>query len=125
MPIFAQQSSDVLIFTQIVLRDSQGNLIINLEPTKVGYLNIAALNSFLNEESTANDPIINIDNKKMQVIERSARLDFDSKNVISDTTLNTFENGKIITLVRLVHDGIPVTPEDDYTTIWTFIRLLK
>ncbi len=125
LPIFAQQSSDVLILTQIIIRDSQGNLIISLEPTKIGYLNIVALNSFLNEESTVNDPIMNIGNQKMQIIQRLATLDFDSENVISDTTLNTFENGKTITLVRLIHDGLPVTPEDDYTTIWTFIRPLK
>jgi len=123
MPIFAQQTTDVLIFTQITLRDSDRNLIASFEPTKIGYHNSVALDNFLDFESTKNDPIINIGNQKMQIIERAGTLNFDSENVISDTTLNTsLDDGQIITLVRLIHDGIPVTSGDELTIIWTFIR---
>ena len=123
MPIFAQQTTDVLIFTQITLRDSDGNLIASFEPTKIGYHNSVALDNFLDFESTKNDPIINIGSQKMQIIERAGTLNFDSENVISDTTLNTsLDDGQIITLVRLIHDGIPVTSGDELTIIWTFIR---
>ena len=126
IPIFAQQTSDVLIFTQIILRDSQGNLIMTFESTKIGYLNIVALQNFLDKETTANDPIMNIGSQKMQIIERAGVLDFDSENVVSDTTLyTTLENGHTLTLVRLIHDGIPVTAGDELTTIWTFIRPLN
>ncbi len=126
IPVFAQQTSDVFIFTQITLRDSQGNLVMTFEPTKIGYLNIVALQNFLDGESTANDPIMNIGSQKMQIIERAGILDFDSENVISDTTLNTtLENGQALTLVRLIHDGIPVTAGDELTTIWAFIRPLN
>ncbi len=126
IPVFAQQTSDVFIFTQITLRDSQGNLVMTFEPTKIGYLNIVALQNFLDGESTANDPIMNIGSQKMQIIERAGILDFDSENVISDTTLNTtLENGQALTLVRLIHDGIPVIAGDQLTTIWTFIRPLN
>jgi len=123
IPIFAQQTTDVLIFTQITLRDSDRNLIASFEPTKIGYHNSVALDNFLDFESTKNDPIINIGSQKMQIIERAGTLNFDSENVISDTTLNTsLDDGQIITLVRLIHDGIPVTSGDELTIIWTFIR---
>lgn len=126
LPIFAQQTSDVLIFTQVTLRDSQGSLVTSFEPTRIGYHNIVALQLFLDEESTVNDPTMNIGGKQYQIIERAATLDFNSENVISDTTLNTIlDDGQLLTLVRLVHDGMPVTSGDELTTIWTFIRPLN
>jgi len=99
---------------------------MTFESTKIGYLNIVALQNFLDKETTANDPIMNIGSQKMQIIERAGVLDFDSENVVSDTTLyTTLENGHTLTLVRLIHDGIPVTAGDELTTIWTFIRPLN
>jgi len=123
IPIHAQQTSDVIIFTHVILRDSQGNLVISFEPTKIGYLNIVALNNFLDDESTVNDPILDFGSQKMQIIEREGVLNFDSDNVLSDTTLNvSLDDGQILTLVRLIHDGITVTTDDELSIIWTFIR---
>ena len=65
LPIFAQQPSDVLVLTQIILRDSEGNLVVSYEPTKIGYLNLVALNDFLDYESSPNDPILNIGNQNL------------------------------------------------------------
>jgi hypothetical protein len=64
-----------------------------------------------------------VGNQKMQIIERQGILNFDLENVISDTTLNTpLESGQIVTLIRLIHDGVSVISGDELITIWTFIR---
>jgi hypothetical protein len=64
-----------------------------------------------------------IGNQKIQIIERQDVMNFDTENVISDTTLNTpLESGQLVSLIRLIHDGIPVIPGDELITIWTFIR---
>lgn len=123
LPSYAQQTSDTLIFVQNIVRDSQGNLITSFEVTKIGYLAKSSLNNFLDEESSPNDPIINIGSQKMQIMERQIEVDFNSDDVVSDTTLNMIkENGDMLSLVRLIHDGIPVTAGDKQIQIWTFIR---
>lgn len=123
LPVYAQQTSDIYIFTHVILRDLNGNLVASFEPTRIGYINSVALNDFLDNESSTKDPIMNIRNQEMQIIQRAGILNFNSDNVISDTTLNTSrENGQVISLIRLVHDGLPVTNGDELTTIWTFIR---
>lgn len=122
LPSYAQ-TSDTTIFVQHILRDSDGNLVTSFEATKIGYIQQSALTKFLDAESNSNDPIMMIKNQKMQIIERQGTINFDSDNVISDTTLNTpLESGQIVTLIRLIHDGIPVIPGDELITIWTFIR---
>lgn len=122
MPVYAQ-SFETLVFVQNTLRDSEGNLVTSFEVSKIGYLQKVALERFLDAEVSNNDPIVMINNQKMQIIEREISLSFDSDNVISDTTLNaSLENGQIITLVRLIHDGIPVTSGDELTLIWIFVR---
>lgn len=122
LPVNAQ-TSDTTIFVQHILRDSEGNLVTSFEATKIGYIQQSALTKFLDAESNPSDPIMMIENQKIQIIERKGTLNFDSENVVSDTTLNTpNDNGGITTLIRLVHDGIPVIPGDELITIWTFIR---
>lgn len=122
LPAYAQ-NSDSLVFVQNILRDSDGNLVTIFEITKIGYIQQTALAKFLDLESSQNDPVMMSNNQKIQIIQRQVSLSFDSENVISDTTLNTpLDNGQVITLIRLIHDGIPVTAGDELTTIWTFIR---
>ncbi len=120
-PAFGQ-NYDGFIFVQNILRDSDGNLVTTHQVTKIGYINPVALDQFLTEEASQNDPIVSMSGQRMQIIERAITVDFDSKNVLSDTTLNIGEKDKVLTLVRLIHDGIPVTKGDQMTTIWTFIR---
>jgi len=122
LPVNAQ-TSDTTIFVQHILRDSEGNLVTSFEASKIGYIQQSSLTKFLDAESSQDDPVIMIGNQKMQIIERQGTVNFDSENVISDTTLNTpLDDGQIISLIRLVHDGIPVIPGDELITIWTFIR---
>ena len=125
IPSYAQMSESIIL-VQHILRDSEGNLITSFEATKIGYIQKTALTKFLDAESTQNDPVMMVGNQKIQVIERQGSLNFDSDTVVSDTTLNTpLESGQIITLIRLIHDGIPVTLGDELITIWTFIRPVK
>ncbi len=125
LPVYAE-SSNILIFTQVILRDSEGILVTSFEPTKIGYLNELSLHNFLDLELSENDPIITRNNQQLQIIQRAGTLNYNSDNVISDTTLNSqSDNGDITTLVRLIHDGMPVTTGDELITIWTFIRPLN
>ena len=126
-PVFSQTSLNTPIFVQTIFRDSNENLVTSLEITKVSYVNQTILADFLDKESSSNDPIVMIGDQKMQVIERRITLDFYSNDVITNLKFSTDsddDDEQIVSLVKLIHDGIPVTSGDTLTQIWTFVRPL-
>ena len=125
--VFAQNISTpndkIFVFVQTTLRNSDGQLISYLESNKFSHLNLQALNSFLDfETSKGNDPIITIGGKDYQLIRREIIQTFDSDNVISNTSLSDKMDGETILLALFAHDGYPVVAGDQSTYIWTFLR---
>ena len=115
----------IFISVQSELRNSNGQLITFLESSKFTDLNLASLYDFLDfEVSLGNDPVVTIDNKKYQVIQRTRTLTFDSDNVIGSTNLLDNLDGKEIPLARFAHDGLPVVSGDTIQSTWTFVRLV-
>ena len=114
---------DVFVFVQSTVRNSDGILVLYLESTRFSYIGIPQLNSFLDFESSGgNDPIITIDDKHYQVIQRVQSQSFDSEELISTTLLSDSIDGKSIFLVQFPHDGFSVMPGDSMETMWTFVR---
>ncbi|MEX0765008.1 MAG: hypothetical protein WD033_07585, partial [Nitrosopumilaceae archaeon] len=90
---------------------------------KVGYLNVKGLHGFLDYESArGQDPTFTAGETEFQLIRRTITYTYDSQTVISDITLNVAQDGRTITLVRPIHDGISGTAGDTLTAVWTFIR---
>lgn len=119
--VFAQERP-VAMSSQIIVRDSNQNLVAYLEVNKIEYVSLGALHKFLDSELNDSDQIISKNGQDLQVIRRSIDYTADSDNVISDTTLNANFDGKLVTLVRPIHDGIPVRAGDTITILWTFVR---
>jgi len=120
---FAQEQRQIAMSSQIIVRDSDGILVAYLEINKVEYVSLGALHKFLDAEfNPAADQVFSANGQDLQLIRRSIDYNVDSDNVISDTTLNGQVEGRVITLVRPIHDGIPVKSGDTLTVIWTFIR---
>ena len=115
----------IFISVQSELRNSDGQLITFLESSKFTDLNLPALYDFLDfEASLGNDPVVTIDGKNYQVIQRTRTLTFDSDNVIGSTNLSDNLDGAEILLARFAHDGLPVVSGDTIQSTWTFVRLV-
>ena len=113
------------INVQSELRNSDGQLVSFLESSKFTDIDVLALHNFLDfEASVGNDPIMTIDGKKFQIIQRTTILTFDSENVIGSTNLSDNLDGQEILLARFAHDGLPVVPRDTLQSTWTFVRLV-
>ena len=115
----------LFVNVQSELRNSDGQLITYLESSKFTDLNLPALHNFLDfEASVGNDPIVLIDGKNYQIIQRTKTITFDSDNVIGSTNLSDNLDGEVIHLARFTHDGLLVVPGDSLQSTWTFVRLV-
>ena len=76
------------------------------------------------ESSIKQDPIYEIDGKKLQVITRQFTDTFDSQNLYASTELLVNMNRIEVMSVQFLHDGFRVTPGDTVTTVWSFSRLV-
>lgn len=113
----------IIMSLQLILRDSDDHLITYLDVQKVGYLNVKALHEFLDYESArGQDPTFITGGTEFQLIQRTITYTYDSQTVISDVTLNVAQDGRLVTLVRPIHDGISGAAGDTLTAVWTFIR---
>ena len=123
---FAQSSlppDDVYIFVQTFVRNSDGVLVHYFENDKFTDKNLAALDVFLDSEaSRGNAPVINIDDKQFQIIQRSKVLEIDSFQLVASTKLEDTTNPISTLLARYAHDGFFLVPGDTTTQVWTFFR---
>jgi len=115
----------IFISVQSELRNSDGQLITFLESSKFTYLNLSSIHDFLDfEASLGSDPVVSIDGKNYQVIQRTRIITFDSDSVMGSTNLSDNLNGAEILLARFTHDGLVVVPGDSLKSTWTFVRLV-
>ena len=115
---------DTFIFVQTIVHNSQGQLVTYLASDKFSLINFNALENLLNFEESENDPIININGKKFQVIQRQVTIPYEKENVIASTIIAHSTKGILSHVARFAHDGYPLVPGDKVTTVWTFIRPL-
>jgi len=108
------------IFVQTLLENSDGQVVTYLTSDKFTDLNSDAL-----AEVSENDPIININGQKFQVIKRKLTITYDKENVIASTILAHSVDGTLTTVARFAHDGYPIVSGDKVHSIWTFLRPLE
>jgi len=127
-PVFPQHQSvlddGIFVFVQTVVRNSDGVLIAYLESSKFSDLDIPALHSFLDFESSKGSAAISIGGETYQVIRRSHEQTFSNHDVIASTDVYDAFDGRQVHLVRFAHDGYPVSRGDTLESIFTFIRPL-
>lgn len=113
--------SEVFIFVQTIVKDSDGNLVTYLASDKFTHLNLAALDILIEAEKSENDPIIVIDEQKFQVIQRLKRINSNAEDVVASTILAHEQNGVTKQVARFAHDGYPILEGETVTSVWTFI----
>ena len=112
----------VITFVQTFLYNTDGQLITYLASNKFSDLNLGALNRLLNSEATENDPIITINEKKFQIIQRQLTITYDKENVIASTIMAHSVNDTLTMVARFAHDGYPIREGEKVVSVWTFIR---
>ncbi len=113
----------IFIFVQTTVRNSDGQLIAYLESSKFTDLDLGALGTFLDfESSRGDDPIVTIEGREYEVIRRVQSKVFSSEDLVASTILSDNFQGNIIQLARFAHDGYSVSPGDTLDSMWTFIR---
>jgi len=122
-PIFFQ--GHTFIFVQTFVHNSQGQLVTYIASDKFSSINTKALKNLLDFEQSENDPIININGEKFQVIKRQVTIPYEKENVIASTIIAHSTKGVLNLVARFAHDGYPLVPGDKVTTVWTFIRPLE
>jgi len=114
--------SDTFVFVQTLLENSDGQVVTYLTSDKFTDLNTVALQKLLDKEVSENDPIIEINGEKFQVIKRKLSITYDKENVIASTILADSDDNKLTTVARFAHDGYPIVEGDKVHSIWTFLR---
>ena len=126
---FAQNSppsQDVYIFVQTFVRNSDGQLVHYFENDKFTHKYLKELNEFLDfEASRGNDPIYDINGEKFQILKRSKVTQFESNQLVSSTFLSDSEYPHVDFLVRYAHDGYFLSPGDEVTQVWVFLRTIN
>ena len=112
----------VITFVQSFLYNSDGQLITYLASDKFSDINLGALNRLLNSEANENDPIITINDKKFQIIQRELTVTYDKDNVIASTIMAYPINDTLTMVIRFAHDGYPIREGEKVVSVWTFIR---
>jgi len=121
-----EQISDVYIFVQTFVRNSDGNLVYYFENDKFTHKNFKELHEFLDfEASQGNDPIYDVNGKKFQLIHRTKTIQIDSHQLVASTLLSDSEQPNVDFLVRYAHDGYFLTPGDEMKQVWTFLRTIN
>ena len=115
-------NSDTFIFVQTIVENSEGQIVTYLTSHKFTFLDSKLLDSLLESEASENDPIIDIENKKYQLIQRKITVDYNKENVIASTILGTAKFENIIPVARFAHDGYPILDGEKVRSIWTFLR---
>jgi len=114
--------SETFVFVQTLLENSDGQVVTYLTSDKFTDLNTAALEKLLDKEVSENDPTIEINGEKFQVIKRKLSITYDKENVIASTILADSDEGALTTVARFAHDGYPIKSDDKVHSIWTFLR---
>jgi len=118
-----ESDRDVYIFVQTFVRNSDGVLVHYFENDKFTDKNLAALDVFMDlEAARGNAPVYDMDGKKFQLIQRSKVLEIDSYQLVASTKLEDSTNPISTNLARYAHDGFFLTPGDQTTQVWTFLR---
>ena len=105
------------------MRNSDGILVHYFENDKFTDKNLAALDVFMDlEAARGNAPEYDLEGKKFQLIQRSKVLEIDSYQLVASTKLEDSTNPISTNLARYAHDGFFLTPGDQTTQVWTFLR---
>jgi exosome complex RNA-binding protein Rrp42 (RNase PH superfamily) len=120
---YAQTQSNMIVFVQVKVHDSSGNLISYMESTRITLANVATLNQLLDQSTPEmTKSIMESGNKKFEVIKINDTIVQPSATVVSKNMISATNGKSSEILVLADHDGYPVVQGDVTTAYWTIIR---
>ena len=116
------EEAQIYIIVQIEIRDSNENLVGYIETDRITVQNFEGLSIILDDMSKnpENTKMMNIDDKKYQVITGVGNANYVSDTIVSISAIT--DDGK--TIVYANYDGFPIRTGDILITTWTMIRLV-
>ena len=116
------EEGQIYIIVQIQIRDSNENLVGYIETDRITVQNLESLFMILDDMSknSENTKIMNIDDKKYQVITGVGNANYVSDTIVSLSAIT--DDGQ--TIVYANYDGFPIRTGDIVITNWTMIRLV-
>ena len=126
--VFAQPvpGGDIFfIFTQVTLRNSDGDLVTYMESDKLFDVDKKIISGTLDHfSSTMEIPIFELNDVKFQVFIVESVTEFDSATMYSNIFYNVTMDEQTIPAARFQFDGLLTSPGDEATVIWTFARVV-
>jgi len=116
------EDGQIYIIVQIEIRDSNENLVGYIETDRITVQNLEGLSIILDDMSknSENTKMMNIDDKKYQVITGVGNANYVSDTIVSISAIT--DDGQ--TIVYANYDGFPIRTGDIVITTWTMIRLV-
>jgi len=116
------EDGQIYIIVQIEIRDSNENLVGYIETDRITVQNLESLSIILDDMSknSENTKMMNIDDKKYQVITGVGNANYVSDTIVSISAIT--DDGQ--TIVYANYDGFPIRTGDIVITTWTMIRLV-
>ena len=116
------EEAQIYIIVQIEIRDSNENLVGYIETDRITVQNFEGLSIILDDMSKnpENTKMMNIDDKKYQVITGVGNANYASDTIVSISAIT--DDGQ--TIVYANYDGFPIRTGDIVITTWTMIRLV-
>lgn len=120
---YAQNPPNIIIYLQIKVQDSKGNLVSYMEVSKISITDLAKLNLLLNQDLPVyTKTLMTSGNQKFEVIRATNIVVHHSATIVSQNMISASTGQTSQVLAIADHDGYPVVPGDKVTTYWTIIR---
>ena len=126
MPVgesYAQTQNNMVVFAQIRVQDSGGNLVSYMEVTRITIPDVAKLNQLLDQNSAVfSKNIITDGDQKLEIIKATDVVVHRSATIVSQNLISATNGQRSEVLAIADHDGYPVVPGDKVSVYWTIIR---
>ncbi len=120
---YAQAQSNLAIFLQIKIEDSNGNLVSYLEVPKITITDLEKLNLLLDQNSPYfSKSYMTNGEQKFEVIHVTDTHVHPSATIVSGDIISVTNGQRSEVLAYANHDGYQVVKGDKVTAYWTIIR---
>ncbi len=117
------ETPNLIVFVQIKVRDSSGNLVSYMESTKITLVNATMLTQLLDQGSPVMEKkIMQSGGQKFEVIKVNDTIVQPSQTVVSKNIISATDGKNSHIVIYADHDGYPVVKGDTTTAYWTIIR---
>lgn len=119
----SQQSVVLLIYAQIVVHDSSGNLVAYLETPRITVYHQDQLNGLISSNiGMFSRTLIHTGGQNLEILQVNQTTTHPSSTIVSLNLISANTPNGQETLAAADHDGYPVVRGDQVTTYWTIIR---